>query len=127
MVKSENPQRTIVSTDDAQFKPYDRYGDPVPGMRWIPLSGQMSNSEFESYLIKMEPGSSSKPHEHVGFEEFYMLDGTLIDNDGVEFNKGDFVKFSPGSKHSSHTPEGCTLLVMLRGGTNRALSDTEND
>ena len=37
---------------------------------------------------------------------------------------GDFVRLLPGSKHSSHTPDGCTLLVMLRGN-NRALTDEE--
>jgi len=118
--------RKIVNTQSNHFKPYNRYGEPVPGIHWIPLSGELLNNEFESFLLKMEPGSSSKPHEHMGIEEFYMVHGTLIDNDGVEFNKGDFVKFSPGSKHYSHTPGGCTLLVMLRGESNRALSENES-
>ena len=121
----KNPLREIVNTQDGHFKPYDRYGEPISGMHWIPLSGELLNNEFESFLLKMEPGSSSKPHEHMGFEEFFLLDGSLIDNDNVEFKKGDFVKFLPGSKHSSYTPNGCTLLVMLRGGTNRALSENE--
>lgn len=126
MSESKKSLREVVSTNDNTFKPYDRYGDPIPGMHWIPLSGQLLNGEFESFLLKMEPGSRSKPHEHMGFEEFYMVDGTLIDNDDVVFSTGDFVKFSPGSKHSSHTPNGCTLLVMLRGGTNRALNEDES-
>ena len=126
MSEFKNPHREIVNTDNNTFKPYNRYGDPIPGMHWVPLSGELLNGEFESFLLKMDPGSKSKPHEHMGFEEFYMLDGTLIDNDDVEFSKGDFVKFSPGSKHSSYTPNGCTLLVMLRGGSNRALSENES-
>ena len=126
MSEPKNPLREIVSTSKNQFRPYNRYGDPIPGMHWIPLSGELLNGEFESFLLKMEPGSSSKPHEHMGIEEFYLVDGILIDNDDTEFKKGDFVKFSPGSKHSSYTPEGCTLLVMLRGGTNRALEVNEN-
>lgn len=126
MSDSKRSLREIVTTGSNKFKPYNRYGEPVPGMYWIPLSGEIFNNEFESFLLKMEPGSSSKPHEHMGIEEFYMVDGTLIDNDDVEFKKGDFVKFSPGSKHYSHTPDGCTLLVMLRGGKNRALSENES-
>ena len=43
---------------------------------------------------------------------------------GLLFRDGDFVRLLPGSKHSSHTPNGCTLLVMLRGN-NRALSEDE--
>ena len=31
------------------------------------------------------------------------------------FNKGDFVIFKPGSKHNSHTKNGCLLIVFMRG------------
>jgi len=125
MSESNNPLRKIVKTDNYEYKPYNRYGEPIPGMHWIPLSGKLLNGEFESFLLKMDRGTSSKPHEHMGIEEFYMVAGTLIDNDNVEFKTGDFVKFSPGSRHYSYTPEGCTLLVMLRGN-NRALAEDES-
>ena len=39
----------------------------------------------------------------MGFEEFLMLEGELIDPDNKIFKKGDFVTFEPGSTHSSHT------------------------
>lgn len=116
--------RTITKTGNDQYKPYNRYGDDIPGMSWLPLSGELQNGEFECFLLRMDPGARSKPHEHMGFEEFYMVEGVLIDFDGREFSKGDFVSFKPGSKHSSHTPDGCLLLVMLRG-TNRSLSADE--
>jgi anti-sigma factor ChrR (cupin superfamily) len=63
----------------------------------------------------MEPGAKSLPHEHTGFEEFLMLDGELTDPDGKIFKKGDFISFEPGSKHSSHTINGCLVLVFMRG------------
>ncbi|MDA7638752.1 cupin domain-containing protein, partial [Candidatus Pelagibacter sp.] len=50
-----------------------------------------------------------------GFEEFLMLDGELTDPDGKIFKKGDFISFEPGSKHSSHTINGCLVLVFMRG------------
>ena len=116
--------RQVISASDDQFKPYDRYGDPVAGMEWIPLSGELQNEEFECFLLRMQAGARSKPHEHTGHEEFLVMDGELIDCDGRTFRSGEFVRFLPGSKHSSHTPDGCTLLVMLRG-KNRALTDDE--
>lgn len=118
--------RQVVSTDSDRFKPYDRYGDPIAGMSWVPLSGELFNGEFECFLLRMDAGAESKPHEHTGHEEFLVLDGTLIDCDGQRFERGDYVHFRPGSKHSSHTPEGCTLLVILRGN-NRALLEDELD
>ena len=118
--------RQIVSTRTDQFRPYNRYGDPIAGMSWIPLSGELQNGEYECFMLRMEAGAQSRPHEHTGFEEFLVMEGELVDRDGSSYRAGDFVRFLPGSKHSSHTPEGCTLLVMLRGN-NRALSDDEID
>jgi anti-sigma factor ChrR (cupin superfamily) len=112
--------RQIASTASDRFKPYDRYGDAVAGMSWIPLSGELHNGVFESFLLRMDAGARSNPHEHTGHEEFLVLDGELIDCDGQRFCAGDYVRFQPGSKHSSHSPDGCTLLVILRGN-NRPL------
>ena len=120
-----NPHlREVIATDGKDFLPYDRYGEPLPGMSWLPLSGEPLNGEFECFLLRMEAGARSKPHEHTGCEEFLVMDGELIDYDGSIFRSGDFVRFQPGSKHSSHTPDGCTILVMLRGN-NRALDASE--
>ena len=116
--------RQIVSTSADAFKPYNRYGTPIDGMSWIALSGELLNGEFECFMLRMEAGATSKPHEHMGFEEFLVVDGELIDCDGVTYRAGDFVRLLPGSKHSSRTPDGCTLLVMLRGN-NRPLTDEE--
>jgi anti-sigma factor ChrR (cupin superfamily) len=116
--------RHITSATSDQFKPYNRYGDPVAGMSWIPLSGELQNGEFESFLLRMDAGARSNPHQHMGHEEFLVLDGELVDCDGVTFRPGDYLHFQPGSKHSSHSPNGCTMLVILRGN-NRALTDEE--
>ena len=116
--------RQIINAASDEFKPYDRYGDSIAGMSWIPLSGELQNGEFECFLLRMDAGAQSKPHEHLGFEEFLVIDGELVDCDGTAYQSGDFVRLLPGSKHSSHTPDGCTLLVILRGN-NRALTDEE--
>ena len=116
--------RQVIATGDDQFKPYDRYGEPIAGMSWIPLSGELLNGSYECFLLRMQPGARSNPHEHTGFEEFLVVDGELVDCDGQVFNSGDYVRFQPGSKHSSHSPGGCTLLVILRGN-NRALRADE--
>ena len=116
--------RQIVSTATEKLRPYDRYGAPLTGMSWLPLSGEALNGEYECFLLRMDAGAESKPHEHTGHEEFLVLDGELVDCDGSRYRSGDFLRFAPGSKHYSHTPEGCTLLVILRGN-NRALEADE--
>ena len=44
-----------------------------------------------------------------------MLKGDLVDNDGYIYKEGDFVSLSGGSKHYSHSPSGCVIVVMHRG------------
>ena len=116
--------RQIISTRQENLRPYDRYGEPLPGMSWLPLSGAALNGEFECFLLRMEAGAQSRPHEHTGHEEFLVIDGELVDCDGSVYRGGDYLRFAPGSKHYSHTPAGCTLLVILRGN-NRALDEDE--
>ncbi len=107
--------RQVIKTNSENFIPYDSYGKPVPGMFWLPLSGERLNGQFECFLLKMDPGSVSNPHKHMGFEEFLILEGSLVDCDGTEYVEGDFVRLLPGSIHSSTSPNGLFALVMLRG------------
>ena len=108
-------KRKITNLQDVEFVPFDNYGVVVPGMSWHKISYNKENGGQGTYVLKMEPGAKSLPHEHMGFEEFLMLDGDLIDPDGKNFKKGDFISFEPGSKHSSHTINGCLVLVFMRG------------
>ena len=68
-----------------------------------------------SYLYKMGPGARSNPHEHEGPEEFFILDGDLVDHDGHSYKQGDFVSLKGGSRHYSISLSGCTIVVTHRG------------
>lgn len=109
------------SAADGAWRPYDRYGAPVPGMSWIPLS-EDKDQDRASYLLRFDPGAESRRHEHTGIEEFYVLEGELVDDDGAVFGPGVFVRFDPGSVHSSKSPKGCVILVTLLG-RNRPLDE----
>ena len=106
-------RRIIDNPLNLEFEPFDNYGKPIKGMSWHKISYEKEKGQG-SYILKMEPGAKSIPHEHVSYEEFYMLDGELIDVDGKVFKKGDFISFEPGSKHSSITEKGCLILVFMR-------------
>ena len=95
-------KRQIIDFNNLRFEPFDNYGVVVPGMSWHKISYNKENGGQGTYVLKMEPGAKSLPHEHTGFEEFLMLEG-------------DFISFEPGSKHSSHTINGCLVLVFMRG------------
>ena len=118
--------RSLIRTPDEKFQTYNRYGKTLPGVEWLPLSGG-AEADKEVYLIRFGPGSRSHPHIHQGSEEFLVLDGELTDDDGMVFRPGDFVRFEPGSGHSSFSEEGCTLLVILAGGTNQPVPTAGSD
>ena len=111
---TDESRRIVRRSDDLSgFVPYDRYGEAIPGLSWINMSLDLETG-CGSYLLRLEPGYSSLPHEHVGHEDFLVVDGELIDDDGSVFRQGDFVSFQPGTIHSSTTRTGCTLAVFLR-------------
>ena len=78
-------KRKITNLYDVEFVPFDNYGVAVPGMSWHKISYSKKNAGQGTYVLKMEPGAKSLPHEHTGFEEFLILDGELIDPDGKVF------------------------------------------
>lgn len=65
------------------------------------------------HAMRMAPGALSPAHEHSADEYFFMLEGELIDHDGTLYRPGDMVLLRAGSRHSSHTPDGCTILVYV--------------
>ncbi len=81
---------------------------------WYNLSYDDETGEG-SYLYKMDPDTKSKAHLHSGPEEFFLLEGDLIDSDGYQYKKGDFVHLGSGSCHYSTTTLGCTVVVTHRG------------
>ena len=114
-------RRRTIETEHEHFSPYHRYVTVCSGLQWLQLSKD-EKLEHEVFIVKFEPGSSSSFHKHKGFEEFYVIDGELIDDDGKVFKKGDYIKFEKETKHSSHSKTGCTLLVILYAGTNELAS-----
>lgn len=117
-------KRRIFHAATAAYVPDDRYGEPTAGMTWCNISYDVDTG-LGCFLLRMAPGSRSRPHEHVDFEEFFVIEGELVDDDGKVFTTGDFVSFAPGSKHWSTTEQGCTLAVFLRE-PNRRLAEGES-
>jgi anti-sigma factor ChrR (cupin superfamily) len=74
------------------------YHDPVSGMLTI--------------LSKLEPGSGIPPHTHEDLEQTYVLEGSLLDDEG-ECTAGNFVIRAKGSRHAPIAPKGCTMLVFF--------------
>lgn len=111
----DNKWRTVVNVKTAKLVPYGLQGKKQTDLTWYNVSYDPRKGQGV-FLIRFKPGGLSVAHEHLGFEEFLILEGTVIDSDGAVYRAGDFVSLKPGSKHLSYSPRGTYALVILRGG-----------
>ena len=107
-------KRTITKLNNLKFEPFDKYGKPIKGWYWHKITFDQETN-FGTYISKLDPDTKTIEHMHSGYEEFLILDGELIDSDGTVFKKGDFVSYKPNSTHSSYTKKGCLILTFMRG------------
>ena len=66
----------------------------------------------QTSLVRMAPGARLPTHRHVGVEQSYLLEGTLVDEDGA-CGAGDFVWRRAGSVHEAWSPDGCIVLGIF--------------
>jgi anti-sigma factor ChrR (cupin superfamily) len=114
-MKPINAQERLVR--NVKTSPFQSYVDPdghaLPGQSYMQLDETFrEGAGFTIY--KMEPGSSSQPHEHTCHEQFYVIEGELQDNDGYTYRAGDFVLLKTGTQHYSTTKTGALLAVFIR-------------
>lgn len=107
-------QRTVSNVSAARFEPMQNAGAVCDDVWWHNISFDEVTGRG-SYLMIMAAGSHSNPHRHLGMEEFYVLEGELVDHDGHVYTTGDFVSLRAGSQHFSTSPIGCKLIVTHHG------------
>ena len=105
-------KRKITNLSSVKFEPFDNYGSTIPGMSWHKITYKKETGQG-TYILKMDPGAKSLPHEHLNYEEFIILEGELIDADNKVFKKGDIITYEPNSSHYSFTEKGCLILVFM--------------
>ena len=113
--------RRVAHVSRAAFEPM-RIDDRVCDDVWWHNVSFDEKTGCGSYLMLLAPGASSNPHQHLGMEEFYVLEGELVDFAGHVYAAGDFVSLRAGSRHFSKSPSGCKLIVTHHGRT-RILGD----
>jgi mannose-6-phosphate isomerase-like protein (cupin superfamily) len=107
----ERSGRRVVSHQTAEFGDYDLDGIDQPDISLLSISYERTTGQG-SYFMRMQPGAVTVAHEHPGMEEFLILEGELIDDDGAVFKVGDFVSYAAGTRHNSRTVTGCLIAVF---------------
>lgn len=101
-------QRVVLHTEDIAW-----IASPESGVLRRPLDRIGGEQARATSVVRYEPGSRFRGHEHPGGEEILVLDGVFSDEHG-HHRAGTYLRNPPGSRHAPFSEEGCTLLVKLR-------------
>ncbi len=101
--------RTVIRTGHVPFSVYDFDGPVQDDMSLLKLSYD-DRRQQGAYMIRMQPGAETIVHTHRRREEYYIIEGDLVESDGRVLGPGDYVIHEPGSRHNSRTVNGCLLI-----------------
>ncbi|TKC78101.1 cupin domain-containing protein [Trinickia terrae] len=105
--------RRWYSIDARDWRPMMIGDTALPGFSWIPVA-EDEGGAWTSYWMRLEAGARSFEHRHDSTELILILDGVFTDDDGTDFHPGQTVSYPAGSRHSTSSAEGCTVLVVAR-------------
>lgn len=91
-------------------------GQVLPGYFWIPVADD-EHGAWSSYWMRVEAGACSPEHQHDSTELVMVLEGVFTDDDGADFLPGQTVTYPAGSRHSTSSEVGCTVLVVAHTGS----------
>jgi anti-sigma factor ChrR (cupin superfamily) len=63
-------------------------------------------------LFRWAPGTVLPRHEHVEIEQTYVLEGSIVDDEG-EASQGNYVWRPKGNRHLARSPNGALVLSMF--------------
>lgn len=114
MKKVRDEDIRVANIYEAEFKPFV-YDDGVQLGDTVLQLDKSQPIGVGFHVYRMPAGMRTRGHRHNGDEQFLILEGELIENDGRVFKKGDLVWLRDGTEHNSYTPNGCLLAVHIAG------------
>src|SRR4029078_9455478 len=84
---------------------------PTPGIDMKVLM-QDDASGLLTGLFRWQAGTAPPLHEHVEIEQTYVLEGSIVDEEG-EVRAGDYVWRPKGNRHLARSPNGALVLSFF--------------
>lgn len=95
-----------VDVDDLPWQPTS-----FPGIE-IKVLMQNQETGLLTALTRFAPGARLPLHEHADLEQSYVIEGSLVDDEGTA-SAGNYVWRPAGSTHEAHAPEGALVLSFF--------------
>lgn len=84
---------------------------PTPGIE-MKILMEDTQTGLLTALFRWLPGTALARHEHVEVEQTYVLEGSIVDDEG-EVLAGDFVWRPKGNQHVARPPNGALVLSFF--------------
>jgi anti-sigma factor ChrR (cupin superfamily) len=84
---------------------------PTPGVDMKVLL-QDKETGLLTALFRWQPGTELPLHEHVEIEQTFVLEGSIVDEEG-EVRQGDYVWRPAGNRHIARSPNGALVLSFF--------------
>jgi len=107
-IHSDYSQRVVIDTHDLPW-----VSSPELGVERKLLERQGDEVAKATSIVRYQPGSKFKLHNHEYGEEIFVLSGVFSDETG-DYSAGSYIMNPPGSSHCPFSKDGCTLFVKLR-------------
>ncbi len=85
---------------------------PMPGVERCLLDRIGDEVARATSLVRYAPGSRFSEHQHLGGEEYLVLEGVFSDACG-DYPAGTYVRNPIGTAHAPFSEGGCTIFVKL--------------
>jgi anti-sigma factor ChrR (cupin superfamily) len=95
-----------VEVDRLPWKP-----TPCPGID-MKILLEEPETGLMTALFRWQPGAELALHEHVEIEQTFVLQGSLVDDEG-EVSAGNYVWRPKGNRHTARSPGGALVLSMF--------------
>jgi anti-sigma factor ChrR (cupin superfamily) len=95
-----------VAVDSLPWKP-----TPCPGID-MKILLEDKESGLMTALFRWQPGAELALHEHVEVEQTFVIEGSLVDEEG-EVTAGNYVWRPKGNRHTARSPNGALVLSMF--------------
>jgi anti-sigma factor ChrR (cupin superfamily) len=95
-----------VAVDSLPWKP-----TPCPGID-MKILLEDKESGLMTALFRWQPGAELALHEHVEVEQTFVIEGSLVDDEG-EVTAGNYVWRPKGNRHTARSPHGALVLSMF--------------
>lgn len=96
----------FINVDQIPWKP-----TPTPGIDMKVLMHQPETGLLTA-LFRWQPGTVLPLHEHVEIEQTYVLEGSIVDEEG-EVRAGDYVWRPRGNRHIARAPNGALVISFF--------------